>query len=229
MDKDSLYITLGAKIRAFRKARNITLAQMSKALNKSISTISKYETGEIAIDIELLIDLCRYLDIDIHNLLPDTRTSGRNLPAERYMNHFVERFYIYWFKGGENKIHISAIENDNSTLCSTFYFDVRDIRNIYESDYVYTGTLSYSDTSIDYVFHNAVPPYDMLTLSIPTVSKEQTYRISLLTSITFYYQRVAIKCLASQTPVTNMDFLIKKLQISQEDIKLLKSTNFFTI
>lgn len=229
MESNSLYITLGAKIRAFRKARNITLAQMAKTLNKSISTISKYETGEIAIDIELLIDMCRYLDVDIRSLLPDTRTSGRNIPAERYMNYFVERLYVYWFKGGENRIHISAIENDNSTFHSTFYFDVKDVKNIYESDYVYTGTLSYSDTSIDYVFRNAVPPYDMLTLSIPTVSKEQDYRMSLLTSITFYYQRVAIKCLTSQIPVTNMEFLAKKLQISQEKIKTLKSTNFFTI
>lgn len=229
MDNISFYTTLGAKLRAFRKSQKITLAQLAKALNKSVATVSKYETGEIAIDIELLIDFCRYLDIDIHSLLPDTRTSGKNPLAERYMKHFVDRLYVYWFKGGENKIHVSAIENDNSTFNSTFYFDIKDIKNIYESDYIYTGSLSYSDTSIDYVFRSTVPPYDMLTLSIPTVSKEQTHRMSLLTTITFYYQRVAIKCLTSQTPVTNMDFLVKKLQISQEEIKALKNTNFFTI
>lgn len=229
MDNSSFYITIGAKLRAFRKARKITLAQLARSLNKSVSTVSKYETGEIAIDIELLIDFCKQLDIDIHSLLPDTRTSSKGPLTERYMKHFVDRLYIYWFKGGENKIHISAIENDNSTLSSTFYFDLKDVRNIYESDYIYTGFLSYSDTSIDYVFHSTVPPYDMLTLSIPTVSKEQTHRISLLTTITFYYQRVAIKCLTSQTPVTNMDFLAEKLQISQEEIKTLKSTNFFII
>lgn len=229
MDSSSFYITLGAKLRAFRKARKITLAQLAKALNKSISTVSKYETGEIAIDIELLIDFCRHLDIDIHTLLPGTCTAMQSPLTERYMKHFVDRLYIYWFKGGENKIHISAIENDNSTFSSTFYFDLKDVKNIYESDYMYTGSLSYSDTSIDYVFHNTVPPYDMLTLSIPTVSKEQTYRLSLLTTITFYYQRVAIKCLTSRTPVTNMEFLLEKLQISQEEIKTIKSTNFFTI
>lgn len=229
MENSLFYTTIGARLRAFRKARKVTLAQLSKLLNKSISTISKYETGEIAVDLETLIDFCRCLDIDIHSLLPDTRTSRRDLLAERYMSHFVDRLYVYWFKGGENRIHISAIENDNSTFHSTFYFDIKSTQNIYESDYIYSGSLSYSDTSSDYVFYNIMPPYDMLTLSIPTVSKEQTYRISLLTSITFFYQRVAIKCLTSQTPVASMEFLTEKLQVTAEETKMLKSTNFFTV
>lgn len=54
--------------------------------------------------------------------------------AERYKGHFADRLYVYWFKGGENRIHKSAIENDNSTFHSTFYFDIKSTQNIYMSD-----------------------------------------------------------------------------------------------
>lgn len=227
MQNDSFYETLGTKLRTYRKARKITLTDLSKKLNKSLATVSKYETGEIAISLEILIDWCNYLNIDISTLFSNLCVPEKSNLDERYSNHFIDRLYIYWFKGGENKIHISAIENDNSTLNSTFYFDIKDTNNIYESDFVYSGKVSYSDTSISFCMKNICLPYDTLTLNIPTVSQNQAYKIGLLSTITFYYQPVAIKCLISQKPITDKSLLLKKLQLSQEEIKRIKSSNFF--
>ena len=43
---------IGKKIRKLRKNKNITLEELSSLIHKSKSTISKYEKGEISIDIE---------------------------------------------------------------------------------------------------------------------------------------------------------------------------------
>ena len=42
---------IGNQIRLIRKKRKMTLDDLSNAIHKSKSTISKYEKGEIAVDI----------------------------------------------------------------------------------------------------------------------------------------------------------------------------------
>lgn len=48
---------IGRRIRAFRKMRKLTLDELALIIYKSKSTISKYEKGEISIDIETLYDI----------------------------------------------------------------------------------------------------------------------------------------------------------------------------
>ena len=68
----SFYETLGLKLRTYRKAKQLTLSDLAKVLNKSLATVGKYEKGEISIDLEVLIDWCRYFEIDIASILPGT-------------------------------------------------------------------------------------------------------------------------------------------------------------
>ena len=46
---------LGSNIRKYRTARNMTLKELSEKLHKSISTVSKYEKGDISLDIPTFI------------------------------------------------------------------------------------------------------------------------------------------------------------------------------
>ena len=44
-------IEIGNKIRQFRQSRKMTLNELASAIHKSRATLSKYERGEISIDI----------------------------------------------------------------------------------------------------------------------------------------------------------------------------------
>ena len=57
-----------------RRTKHMTLSDLSKKLNKSVATISKYEKGEVLISIDTLVDICQILNIDIASLLPITST-----------------------------------------------------------------------------------------------------------------------------------------------------------
>ena len=223
----TLYQTLGARLRACRKARQITLQQLSKALNKSVATISKYETGEIAVDLEVLIDWCRFLNIDIASLLPGTQREAAD--SERYQKHYIDRLYLYSFMGHKNKIHFDVIENDNISKKSNFYLGVQDACDIYTCDFVYSGNVVYSDLSTSFVFFNTSPPFDMMTFSMPTLSENQNYKIGMLSSISFSYRNIAIKVLACRTPVSDQDFLMEKLLLTPNEIKDFKQFNFFIV
>ena len=52
---------VGQQIRECRKKRNMTLEDMAGLIGKSRSTISKYEKGEIPVDMETLYMIARTL------------------------------------------------------------------------------------------------------------------------------------------------------------------------
>lgn len=45
---------IGHRIRMYRKVQGLTLQQLADMIHKSRATVSKYETGEIAIDVDTL-------------------------------------------------------------------------------------------------------------------------------------------------------------------------------
>ena len=61
-------IETGKKIRYFRTGKNMTLEELAAAVCKSKATLSKYEKGEIVIDIETLYEIADALEIHIDQL-----------------------------------------------------------------------------------------------------------------------------------------------------------------
>lgn len=104
-----------------------------------------------------------------------------------------------------------------------------DASDIYHCSFVYSGKIIYSDVSISFVFFNMAPPFDMITFSMPALSEHSQYKIGMLSSITFYYQNIAIKVLVSETPMDNRNFLLEKLQFSPDDVKRIKQFNSFIV
>lgn len=45
---------IGGRIRMYRKARELTLQQLADLIHKSRASVSKYENGEITLDVETL-------------------------------------------------------------------------------------------------------------------------------------------------------------------------------
>ena len=76
MNKISLHI--GDRIRMYRKARGLTLQQLADMIHKSRASVSKYENGEITLDVETLCEIARVLMVspgqlmDIQPALPKT-------------------------------------------------------------------------------------------------------------------------------------------------------------
>ena len=107
---------LGRKIREIRKNRRCTLEELGQAVHKSKATLSKYETGDIVIDVETLYEIARALRVSVFSLMnlpveeccaeppaPDMR--GRDVFASPLL-------YLYYYGGEERAVHRSVIERD---------------------------------------------------------------------------------------------------------------------
>ena len=59
---------IGVKIRHYRKKKGMTVEQLADAVCKSKSSISKYESGQIVMDILSLYDIACALDVKVTQL-----------------------------------------------------------------------------------------------------------------------------------------------------------------
>ena len=80
--------------------KGLTLQQLADAIHKSRATVSKYETGEITIDIETLYDISSALEVDLNRLTdyrPDKVKSVASVDYSGRSPFFhAERLYFYF-------------------------------------------------------------------------------------------------------------------------------------
>ena len=59
---------VGENLKAARKAKGLTQKQVATALNKYQPDYSEYESGQVQLDYEKIIALCKLLDITPNDL-----------------------------------------------------------------------------------------------------------------------------------------------------------------
>lgn len=79
---------IGGLIRNYRKAKNLTQDELSEKICKSKSTISKYEKGEIAVDIETLYEIADAIGVHVEQLL-----SQRSFERKEMRTSFVRHSF----------------------------------------------------------------------------------------------------------------------------------------
>lgn len=229
MDTNELYLFIGRTIRTIRKAKHITLSDMARDLNKSVSTLSKYENGQLFMGIDDLLEICRFLSINISSLLPGTETETNAADIQRYSKYFISRLYLYYYSGQKNRVQSSVILNDNTNFHSLMYFNVKSISDFYNCSYVYDGSVEYSDSNMVYVMKNVAQPFDSVMIRIPTLAPANKDRVGLMSTISSYYQSLALKVLVTESPVRDLNRLIPKLKITKDELREISRENFFIV
>ena len=88
---------IGHRTRNFRKSRHMTLDELANIVCKNKSTLSKYENGEIILDIETIYEIARALGIHVEQLLyctPD-RVPIQSSGAKPAFFSGVSQFYFF--------------------------------------------------------------------------------------------------------------------------------------
>ena len=146
---------LGRKIREIRKNRRCTLEELGQAVHKSKATLSKYETGDIVIDVETLYEIARALRVSVFSLMnlpveeccaeppaPDMR--GRDVFASPLL-------YLYYYGGEERAVHRSVIERDADGCGAKLYHEVSSFDDYCLCSKVYKGQVQ------EYSFYTRLP------------------------------------------------------------------------
>ena len=143
---------IGARIRLYRKHQNLTLEELAYMVHKSPSTICKYESGSVNIDILTLSEIAEALGVGTSQLID--YATVRPSPASAGSSNFFrrhKRFYVYsllpqykeLLLGVMDVTHNSADTGEDSVV---MYLDTGSEIDISEPMYIYNGRMICDDT-----------------------------------------------------------------------------------
>lgn len=233
---NSINQEVGKKIKGFRKLRGMTLQQLAGTIDKSRATLSKYESGDISIDVGTLYKIADALNVQVEQLLyMESKQSPiliNDIPSTFFKNS--TRFYSYFYDGRNNKLVrcvVDVIAEPDSTRYKTmFYMNVKDFKNYYECENTYWGYTEHYDTLTTILLKNQATPLENITINILASFLESEKKWGLMSGVSFRpFMPIALKMLFSKVPLTENQELIDELKISKDDIRIMKIFNMLTV
>ena len=240
---------IGRRMRQFRKAQGLTLQQMADQLNKSKATMSKYETGDIILDIETLSAAANLLQVSISQLTdyrPETEILPGNKkevssnetpeihPVKGQSPFFTaDKLYFYYYDGRYRRLKEGTIRihrADRTKLSCTASAVISSGTPMgRSSEEYYTGDVLYSEMVIRFTFtnqHNALEQNTLYLFNPPEDLNDLAH--GLLSGLSTADQiPCAFKCMVSLTP-QDMDLtgsLMRGLTFTKRELQLLQKRN----
>lgn len=226
---------IGKNIRKFRKMRNLTIEELAQIIKKSKATVSKYEKGEIVLDIVTLYIIADTLKINVEQLLYHNPrhvliSSTGKKPA---FFEGISQFYSYLFDGRSNQIIRCVFdvltEIENSKFKIIMYMNFKDYENYQICENTYTGYIEHYDALTNIFMKNQDTPMEQVTASILASFLDSDTKWGLFFGISSRpMMPISVKMLFSKKKLKENDELIKQLKVSKEDIRLLKIYNMLS-
>ena len=230
---------IGGRIRAYRRARGLTLQQLADLIHKSRASVSKYETGEITLDVETLFDIAQALDVEVGKLTdysPAQPRIPRPVPDSRGRSPFfqAEQLYFYFYDGRYNRlkdgvIHIHREDADEHGCRATFSISAVTPTGR-SSEIYYSGRVVYSDMLIRFSFVNQYNTLEEDLLYIFNPLEKRDFTEGLLCGISSAdLMPCAFKCLVTLTPQETTEELKQQLLFTNKELRRWQKLNMLIV
>ena len=219
----------------------MTLQQLADAISKSRATVSKYETGEIVLDIQTLYDISAVLDIPLGKLLDyqPPREEVPVIPPQGRMNASpffqADTLYFYFYDGRYHRLKEGLIQISKACIREDGCWDATlSIWSTTEtgrsSETYYTGSVLYSDMLIRFSFLNQYNKLeqDLLYIFNPLDLRDNTE--GLLCGISSAdLMPCAFKCLVTLSPWEDYQGLQQRLTFTQKELRRWQKLNMLIV
>lgn len=229
-------IHVGQRIRLYRKAKNLTIETFAGMIHKSKATISKYENGDISIDIETLFGIAQALDISVNQLIDYETVSHEGEAAEPIARRAGKsRYYMYFYDGRRSRIARNIIEvqdggEENGVFSANMYAYLDDFSNYYQCKLLYHGTMRRYDTFVNFNFENQNNKVERAFLYAINSFSHGGRMAGLYCGLsTQPILPACFKFVLSPEILEETEELKETLAVSKEDIRVLKKMNMFVV
>lgn len=230
---------VGEKIRRYRKERKLTLQDLADLIHKSRATVSKYETGEISVDLETLYEIAGALEVTAKELiaLPPQRKEPQVLnssPGGGSPFFRARRLYFYFYDGRYKRLKDGIIDIKESEDIPGEFEAALSISSVTmagrSSELYYTGKVVYSDMLIRFSFVNQwnALEEDLLYIFNPLELRDSTH--GLLCGISSAdLMPCAFKCLVTLTPQELTEDFLKQLLFTRKELQRWQELNMLIV
>lgn len=232
----TISIEIGNKIRQFRQSRKMTLDELAIIIHKSRATLSKYERGEISIDIDTLYELADALHVRTEQLLY-TPVSEKHPQQREIVPAFfqdVDRFYCYYFDGRIGKLVRSAFDVfsriDVNQYKIAMYMNFKDLAHYQQAENTYWGYMEHFDALTLIELTNQSNPMEKASLQVLASFLDADSKWGLWNGVSSRpLMPVATKMLLTKKLLTEDTALVRELKLSKDDIHRMKYYNMFSV
>lgn len=229
---------IGKQIRMYRKVQGLTLQQLADRIHKSRASVSKYESGEITLDIETLYDISNALHINLNQLTdyqPVQETEETIVLSLEHKSPFFEarRLYFYFYDGRYNRLKDGIIDIYPSKEQPGDYnasLSINAMTPNGRSSAYYTGKVLYSDMLIRFSFVNQYNKLEEDLLYIFNPLEIRDFTEGLLCGISSAdLMPCAFKCLVTLTPQEPTEELHKRLLLTKKELQHWQKLNMLIV
>ena len=223
--------SVGSRLRLYRKMKCYTLAELADKIHKSKATLSKYENGDIPLDVRTLCELADALGIRVQQLLEGVQTAQTDSAARD--SFFPQRHIcVYYYEGRRRRIvrSLLSIRHEGAGSTATLYYDLADFDAPEDCRNLYFGNVAYFDTITNFSFESQSNRMERVTLCAANPFDRSSRVPGLLTGISRYSMLpVSIKILLSPERLPEDGALKEQLILSAEELKRIKTGNLFAV
>lgn len=227
---------VGGRIREIRKGKRMSIQQLADAISKSKACVSKYEKGEITLDIPTLFEIANVLEVLPERLInyeikPKVEVGSALGGTSSFFK--ASKLYFYYCDGRFSDIKDGIINIDNEkggAVCpASFTINIKTDSG-YTTELYYTGTVTYSDMLIRFSLQNQYNALeeDLLYIFNPLEYRDGTNGLLCGISSTDLLP-CAFKCVVSLQPLAHNDTLRERLKFTKKELRQMKKMNMLTI
>ncbi len=227
---------IGGRIRKFRKEQGLTLQQLADMIHKSRATLSKYETGEITLDVDTLYDIGDALSIDVSRLMERQQERTALFPMNQKIKspfYQADKLYFYFYDGRYNRLKDGVInihKGDDSSQHEASFSISTVTPTGRSSEIYYTGKVVYSDMLIRFSFVNQYNALEEDLLYIFNPLELRDFTEGLLCGISSAdLMPCAFKCLVTLTPQEPTEDLKKHLLFTSKELRRWQKLNMLIV
>lgn len=235
---NEINVHIGSRVRNYRRMKGLTLQQLADAIHKSRATVSKYETGEITLDIETLYDISSALEVDLNQLTDYRPQKSKPVISADYSGRspffHAERLYFYFYDGRYNRLKDGIIDvhkNAEKDGCFEASLSIRSVTPTGRvSEVYYSGKVLYSDTLIRFSFVNQYNKLEEDLLYIFNPLELRDFTEGLLCGISSAdLMPCAFKCLVTLTPQEASEELKQHLLFTSKELRRWQKMNMLIV
>ena len=210
---------------------------MADSICKSVSTVSKYESGQISMDILTLYDMAHAFHIPVEELIYHDEKPVTPLTEDNKIPAFfsgVNRLYIYFFDGRSKQLIRGVCDIFDETAPQTYkinvYVNIDNYEYYQNCENTYYGVLKHYDALSTMELRNRDTDMDKYIIHIPASYLNSPIKWALDLSISCRpIMPISSKVLIAKNIQEETEEFIESLYFNKEDIKRLKQLNLLSI
>ncbi len=224
---------VGNRIRTIRKAKGRSQQDFANALHKTKSTVSKYEHGDITLDLETFREICQLLNTPPHVLL--TSAEDAKTPVAKSS---VQRLYLYNLAGRSGTLTRSIIEiySYHDTNCNlrqqeaSIFYGLPSFQQLEKCQGFYYGSITKQDIFTHLHVINQKNNIEQVSICYRSNLDNLLFNVGLMTGLSFAsLVPVSCKAVISEKPLPENDTLLSALAFDQAELRRMRNTGIVAL